>query len=381
MLWHRHHLLFYRWQKKDRIEILHDMKHEYSQLEAFKFTNKEAKEEWEPELERVKIQLQTMINQVERNTQNNVMNSLGPSKVQIAHDFYLDGEYKFDIFPPLVTVDLKCANTKDLVAFIAECRQQLISLATKDIKIEIEQNFDKDLIQENLDRTSQMIAYIIELMGRMCAPIRDSEMDRLKKITVVEDQIVGIANMLQQMNLDMIKCLLDRLKPVLSREIVLYERSAFIQLYGNRTIFPIVQAQFTNIIENFINILGLEPKGVSFLDQEFLLWDRKRIVNFQKEIDGICKEATANIKNKNGLSEKVEETDPVHNLIRNRVKKIIQMQLSTGLVCATSFHEKEGIIGIASERLEMLSRKILRWTKHHLNVFGPLYSTILLNRN
>uniref|UniRef100_A0A3Q2VZ22 T-complex 11, testis-specific-like 2 n=1 Tax=Haplochromis burtoni TaxID=8153 RepID=A0A3Q2VZ22_HAPBU len=73
-----------------------------------------------------------------------------------------------------------------------------------------------------------LASYIITTMGKMCAPVRDEEIKKLREGT---DNIVTlfkeIFRVLSLMRADMVNCTIENLRPVLQRQSVEYERAKF----------------------------------------------------------------------------------------------------------------------------------------------------------
>ncbi|XP_042260035.1 T-complex protein 11-like protein 2 isoform X1 [Thunnus maccoyii] len=121
------------------------------------------------------------------------------------------------------------------IRLLEEIRETLLSFlnpGANRIRTQIMEVLDMDLIRQQADNDAVDIqglaSYIITTMGKMCAPVRDEEIKKLRDST---DNIVTlfreIFRVLDLMKADMVNFTIDNLRPVLQRHSVEYEREKF----------------------------------------------------------------------------------------------------------------------------------------------------------
>lgn len=173
----------------------------------------------------------------------------------MAHEIAINPEFKLKPFEP--PVDSLERRIKDMIhqAFWDLLRQQLnesppcydhaIQLLS-DVKEYFEHIFLSnnkkvlDHICEVLDATLirqqaeagciDFVAYakfVIDIMSKSCAPIRDEQVDKLRQIDDVVDTFRGIMECLSVMRLDMANCLLDASRNEVIANSVEYEKTKF----------------------------------------------------------------------------------------------------------------------------------------------------------
>ncbi|AWO98134.1 putative T-complex protein 11-like protein 2 [Scophthalmus maximus] len=121
------------------------------------------------------------------------------------------------------------------IRLLEEIREILLSFlnpGANRMRIQIMEVLDMDLIRQQADNDAVDIqglaSYIITTMGKMCAPVRDEEIKKLREST---DNVVTlfreIFRVLDLMKADMVNFTIDNLRPVLQRQSVEYERATF----------------------------------------------------------------------------------------------------------------------------------------------------------
>ncbi|MBN3303676.1 T11L2 protein, partial [Amia calva] len=91
---------------------------------------------------------------------------------------------------------------------------------------------DMDLIRQQADKDAMDIHglanYIINVMGKLCAPVRDEEVKKLKENPGnIVSMFKGIFRVLDLMKMDMVNYTIQSLRPQLQRHSVEYERAKF----------------------------------------------------------------------------------------------------------------------------------------------------------
>ncbi|XP_044042487.1 T-complex protein 11-like protein 2 isoform X2 [Siniperca chuatsi] len=146
------------------------------------------------------------------------------------------------------------------IRLLEEIREILLSFlnpGANRMRTQIMEVLDMDLIRQQADKDAVDIqglaSYIITTMGKMCAPVRDEE---IKKLRESADNIVSmfreIFRVLDLMKADMVNFTIDNLRPVLQRQSVEYERAKF-QSVLNKT--PSALAHTTSWIKSVLEEL------------------------------------------------------------------------------------------------------------------------------
>lgn len=121
------------------------------------------------------------------------------------------------------------------IRLLEEIREILLSFlnpGANRMRTQIMEVLDMDLIRQQADNDAVDIqglaSYIIATMGKLCAPVRDED---IKKLRENSDNIVilfrEIFHVLDLMKADMVNFTIDNLRPVLQRNCVEYERATF----------------------------------------------------------------------------------------------------------------------------------------------------------
>ncbi|XP_029318248.1 T-complex protein 11-like protein 2 [Cottoperca gobio] len=121
------------------------------------------------------------------------------------------------------------------IRLLEEIREILLSFlnpGANRMRTQILEVLDMDLIRQQADKNAVDIqglaSYIITTMGKMCAPVRDEE---IKKLRESSDNIVilfrEIFRVLDLMKADVVNFKIDNLRPVLQRQSVECERAMF----------------------------------------------------------------------------------------------------------------------------------------------------------
>ena len=101
----------------------------------------------------------------------------------------------------------------------------------------IDEAIDLAMVQQQLQQNTfdmqGLMNYVIDIMSKMCAPVRDVEMQALKSNTHLMDQIKQALNLLEDMSLDLANFQLRSLRPHLMSMAVEYEREKFAALLNS----------------------------------------------------------------------------------------------------------------------------------------------------
>ncbi|XP_078409575.1 T-complex protein 11-like protein 2 isoform X1 [Cetorhinus maximus] len=99
------------------------------------------------------------------------------------------------------------------------------------LRNQISEVLDLDLIQQQAEHNAidihKLAAYIITLMGKFCAPVRDDDVKKLKSVTEIVPLFREIFHVLDLMTMDMINFTIQNIRPHIQQCSVDYERSKF----------------------------------------------------------------------------------------------------------------------------------------------------------
>lgn len=99
------------------------------------------------------------------------------------------------------------------------------------IKETINQVLDIDLIKQQAENAvldfGHYSQYVISLMGKICAPVRDEKIAELKNCTDVIETFKGIMEVLQLMKLDLANFTISMIRPNIIASSIEYEKTKF----------------------------------------------------------------------------------------------------------------------------------------------------------
>ncbi|NXE45951.1 T11L2 protein, partial [Casuarius casuarius] len=120
------------------------------------------------------------------------------------------------------------------IKVFAEIKEILLSFLTPGanrIQNQICEVLDTDLIRQQAEHNAVDIHglanYIINTMGKLCAPIRDNDIKQLKATDNIVELLRQIFHVLDLMKMDMANYTIQNLRPYLQRNLVDYERTKF----------------------------------------------------------------------------------------------------------------------------------------------------------
>ncbi|KAM4553256.1 T-complex protein 11-like protein 1 [Fundulus diaphanus] len=118
-----------------------------------------------------------------------------------------------------------------LLGEIKETLQSFLLLGHGRLHSRIEEVLDLPLIQQQAENGAldigQLSQFIVEMMGSLCAPLRDKDIRKLKQITEIVPLLKAIFSVLDLMKVDMANFALNSIKPHLMQQSVEYERNKF----------------------------------------------------------------------------------------------------------------------------------------------------------
>jgi len=120
------------------------------------------------------------------------------------------------------------------ISLLSEIKETLLSLMLphhKKLKDQINEVLDMELIKQEISHgcfdMDECTKFIIVIMGKLCAPLRDEKLKELKNHTGIASTLRGILEFLDLMKLDMANFQLQKVKPILMQQAVEYERGKF----------------------------------------------------------------------------------------------------------------------------------------------------------
>lgn len=120
------------------------------------------------------------------------------------------------------------------IKLLAEIKETLLSFLLPGhgrLRSRIEEVLDLPLIQQQAENgaldISRLSKFIVEMMGSLCAPCRDEDVNKLKEITDIVPLLKAIFSVLDLMKVDMANFAVSSIRPHLMQQSVEYERSKF----------------------------------------------------------------------------------------------------------------------------------------------------------
>ncbi|XP_078000416.1 T-complex protein 11-like protein 1 [Glandiceps talaboti] len=120
------------------------------------------------------------------------------------------------------------------IGMLGEVKQELLSLLLpphNKIRTEINEVLDLELIKQQADHESidvhKYANFVISIMSKLCAPVRDEEIQKLTDISDIVDLFKNIFHILELMKLDMANFTIQSMRPHIQQQSVEYERKKF----------------------------------------------------------------------------------------------------------------------------------------------------------
>lgn len=124
---------------------------------------------------------------------------------------------------------------------LTEVKTMLVSVLLPQhnkIRDNIEEVLDMDLIKQQIDNEvlefDKYAGYILGLMEKLCAPVRDEQIAVLKQTTDVVPLFKGIMETLEMMKLDMANFTIQQVRPLIVSQSVEYEKIKFQEFLESR---------------------------------------------------------------------------------------------------------------------------------------------------
>ncbi|XP_030587766.1 T-complex protein 11-like protein 1 [Archocentrus centrarchus] len=120
------------------------------------------------------------------------------------------------------------------IKLLAEIKETLVSFLLPGhgrLRSQIEEVLDLPLIQQQAENGAldigRLSQFIVWMMGSLCAPSRDEDIQKLKQITEIVPLLKAIFSVLDLMKVDMANFALSSIRPHLMQQSVEYERNKF----------------------------------------------------------------------------------------------------------------------------------------------------------
>uniref|UniRef100_A0A1L8DLI4 Putative sok1 kinase belonging to the ste20/sps1/gc kinase family n=1 Tax=Nyssomyia neivai TaxID=330878 RepID=A0A1L8DLI4_9DIPT len=265
-------------------------------------------------------------------TMNEVVNCMkNIENMTLAHEIAINPEFKLEPFePPENSLERRIKDMvhraywdvlREQLATDPPCYDRAIHLLT-DIKDYFEHIFlqnnvrilqrigevlDANLIRQQAEQGildfRSYANFLIDIMAKSCAPVRDEQVAKLREIEDVVDLFRGIMKTLTVMRLDVANCLLQAARGDVIANSVEYEKQKFkeyLKVYDagfpateswlkRNTSAPTADAATSQgkhtIVNAYLELLDWQP------DNEFpelLTMDKERIENLRKRINRLC---------------------------------------------------------------------------------------------
>lgn len=134
---------------------------------------------------------------------------------------------------------------KQAVSLVAEVKEILLSLLLPQhtrLKQEIDEILDMDLILQQAEHGTLDLPrygqYVLSVMARLCAPVRDQEIRTLTQTTDVCTLFRGIMELLDLMKLDWANFSISAIRPHLQQQSIEYERKKFAEFLVSQAKVP-----------------------------------------------------------------------------------------------------------------------------------------------
>lgn len=123
---------------------------------------------------------------------------------------------------------------KHILVLLAEAKQILASLLLPNhtkIKDQIDNIMDMELIMQQIDKETfdyvPYASFICDMMSKLCAPVRDDAIEKIRALSDPIDTFRAIMEMLELLKLDMANFTIAQMRPYLQQQVVAYEQKKF----------------------------------------------------------------------------------------------------------------------------------------------------------
>ncbi|XP_064599145.1 T-complex protein 11-like protein 1 [Liolophura sinensis] len=179
----------------------------------------------------------------------------GVRNMTLAHEIAVDNDFKLEKYEPQAQSVEKRVHDIMHQAFwdllqeqlnadppdytpalnlLGEVKEKLLSLLLPQhvrLRAQIEEVLDMELIKQKMEKDAFDIhyysGYVIDTMAKLCAPIRDENIQKLRTVTEVVPLFKEIFQLLEMMGMDMANYTIQQMRPYIQQQSVEYERKKF----------------------------------------------------------------------------------------------------------------------------------------------------------
>ncbi|RXN17741.1 T-complex 11 2 [Labeo rohita] len=282
------------------------------------------------------------------------------------------------------------------IKLLEEIRDTLLSFlnpGANRLRTQIMEVLDMDLIRQQADNNAVdiqgLVSYIINTMGKFCAPVRDDEIKKLKEnsgnlVTLFKE----IFRVLDLMKMDMVNFTIQSLRPELQRQSVEYERAKFQSILERTPIYSSIGGAVSGLpalVERLKKMTAVLLEGMH--SKDFNLTETLGNVSAQ-----ICCEVNKSLAERNfpALPAELQETlkgqicditqenNPIRTLVEGRVQQYFRVVLASTNSHRTPPPVPPGL-GLIQPELMGLGVNFVNLVNFNKKVYGPFYVSILKN--
>nr|CAX72964.1 Testis-specific protein PBS13 [Schistosoma japonicum] len=176
--------------------------------------------------------------------------------MSLAHEITVDSQFRLEKYEPqeksleycvketmhrafwdILRSSLECdpPDYQPVLRLLTEVKQSLKCLVLPNqttLKTVIENLLDIDVARSQLEETGHLSlemykSEVLNLMKQFCAPIRDQEVEDLRKIDDPIDAFRNVFILLDKMHMDLANFTIEQMRPYIRQQAVTYERAKF----------------------------------------------------------------------------------------------------------------------------------------------------------
>ncbi|XP_035662173.1 T-complex protein 11-like protein 1 [Branchiostoma floridae] len=181
--------------------------------------------------------------------------SNGVTNMALAHEIAVDNDFRLQKYmPPENSVEKQVKETvhrafwdalrdelaeepqtfQHAINLLGEVKEMLVSLLLPQhsrLRAQINEVLDLDLIAQEAEHgaldVNRCARFVIDTMGRLCAPVRDKDIETLREVDGAVNMFKEIFRVLELMKMDMANFTIQSMRPTIQQHSVEYERKKF----------------------------------------------------------------------------------------------------------------------------------------------------------